>query len=50
MISDKHANFIVNYENASSTDIKTLMDLIETKTKEEYNINLKREQELFNWE
>ena len=50
MISDKHANFIVNYKNATSSDIKYLMDLAKKKVKEEYNIDLKVEQELVNWE
>jgi UDP-N-acetylmuramate dehydrogenase len=49
-ISDKHANFIINYENAKSSDIKYLMDLVENSVFEKYNIRLKREQELFNWE
>lgn len=50
MISDKHANFIVNYKDATSSDIKYLMDLAKKKVKEEYNIDLKVEQELVNWE
>ena len=49
-ISDKHANFIINKENATSSDIKYLMDLIIDKVKEKYKVNLHREQELFNWE
>ena len=49
-ISRKHANFIVNKGNATSTDIKYLMDLAQNEVKEKYNIDLKREQELFNWE
>lgn len=50
MISEKHANFIVNYKDATSNDIKYLMDLAKSKVKEEYNIDLKVEQELVNWE
>jgi UDP-N-acetylmuramate dehydrogenase len=49
-ISDKHANFIINKDNASAEDIKYLMDLAKQKVKEEYGIDLKVEQELFNWE
>lgn len=49
-VSEKHANFIVNNGNASSTDIKNLMDTVKDKVKENYNIELKQEQELFNWE
>ncbi len=45
MISNKHANFIINYDNASGDDIKKL--IIETKMKvyEKYGIDLKIEQE-----
>lgn len=50
MISDKHANFIVNYKGADSEDIKYLIDLCRKKVLEEYNIELKCEQEFVNWE
>ena len=50
MISDKHANFVVNLKNASSTDIKYLIDLAHDKVLEEYNIDMKIEQEFVNWE
>lgn len=49
MISDKHANFIINKENAKSEDILYLMNLVQKKVKESYNIDLYREQELFNF-
>lgn len=49
-ISSKHANFIVNKDNATSSDIKYLMDLAYNEVNKKYNIKLKREQELFNWE
>ena len=49
-VSEKHANFIINYNNATSEDIKSLMEYIQKKVKEEYNIDLIREQELINWE
>lgn len=50
MVSDKHANFIVNYKNATSEDIKFLIDLCREKVLEEYGIELKCEQEFVNWE
>lgn len=50
MISDKHANFIVNYQNASADDIKYLIDLCHDKVLENYGIELKIEQEFVNWE
>lgn len=50
MISSKHANFIVNYKNAKSSDIKYLIDLAHDKVLKEYGINMKIEQEFVNWE
>ena len=50
MISDKHANFIVNYHNASADDIKYLIDLCHDKVLKDYGIELKIEQEFVNWE
>ena len=50
MISDKHANFIVNYKDASSDDVKYLIDLAHDKVLEEYGIDLKVEQEFVNWD
>ncbi|MGN0974126.1 MAG: UDP-N-acetylmuramate dehydrogenase [Bacilli bacterium] len=49
-ISDKHANFIINKGGATAKDIKDLMDLVKSEVKEKYNIELKEEQELVNWE
>lgn len=48
-ISSKHANFIVNKGNATSSDIKYLMDLAKSEVLKKYNIELHREQELFNF-
>ena len=50
MISSKHANFVVNYKNAKAEDIKYLIELAHDKVKENYNIDLKIEQEFVNWE
>lgn len=50
MVSEKHANFIINYENAKAKDIKELIDLVHKKVLEKYNIDLKVEQEFVNWE
>lgn len=49
-VSEKHANFIINYNNATGKDIKDLIDLIKYKVKEKYDIDLKCEQEFVNWE
>ena len=39
-----------DYKNASSSDIKYLIDLAHDKVLEEYGINMKIEQEFVNWE
>ena len=49
-ISEKHANFIVNYNHATAENIKELIDLIMEKVKEKYDISLKVEQEFVNFE
>ncbi len=50
MVSRKHANFIVNKDNASSRDIKELIDYVHSRVKDEYKVDLKVEQEFVNWE
>ena len=50
MISDKHANFIVNYKDAKAEDIKYLIELAHKKVLDNYGIDLKIEQEFVNWE
>ncbi len=49
-ISDKHANFIINKGDATAEDIKHLMDLAKEEVKKNYGVDLRIEQELFNWE
>ncbi len=49
MISDKHANFIVNLGNAKSEDIMYLINYAKDKVKEEYNVDMMVEQEFVNW-
>ena len=50
MISDKHANFVINYKNATAEDVKYLIDLAHDTVLKKYNIDLKIEQEFVNWE
>jgi len=45
MVSEKHANFIINTGNATGEEIKKLINEIKKKEKEKYNIELKVEQE-----
>lgn len=46
MVSLKHANFIVNYNNATGEDIVKLINEIKTKVKEKFDIDLVLEQEI----
>lgn len=50
MVSDKHANFIINKKNAKAQDIKDLIDFLQEEVKKNYGIELKVEQEFKNWE
>lgn len=49
-VSNKHANFIINKENAKAEDIKELIEFVKTAVEEKYNVKLKVEQEFVNWE
>ena len=42
-VSNKHTNFIINYENATSADILALINLIKKRAKSELGINLDTE-------
>lgn len=46
MVSEKHANFIINYASATGKDIVSLIDEIKEKVKEKYNVELILEQEI----
>lgn len=45
MVSEKHANFIINTGGATSKDLKELIQIIKAKVKEKYDIELMEEQE-----
>jgi len=49
-ISDKHANFIINRNNAKASDIKELIEFTKDAVEDKYKIELKIEQEFVNWE
>ena len=42
-VFDNHANFIINYNNATSKDVLTLMNKMYSKVKEKYTIELEPE-------
>lgn len=46
MVSEKHANFIINKGNAKAEDIINLINVIKDKVKKQYNIDLILEQEI----
>ncbi len=50
MVSEKHANFIINQKDAKAQDIKDLIEFLQEEVKEKYDIDLKVEQEFKNWE
>ena len=49
-VSPKHSNFIVNNGYASAKDIYDLIMLVQEKVYEQFNVKLKREVGLINWE
>lgn len=42
-VSEKHAGFVINKENASSKDVKELINLIQDRIRDEYGIEIERE-------
>lgn len=50
MVSEKHANFIINKGNATAQDVKDVIFYTKDKVKEKYNVDLLFEQEFVNWE
>ena len=49
-VSEKHANFIINFNHATSKDLHDLILYVQRQVKEHYDIDLKIEQEFVNWE
>ena len=50
MVSDKHANFIINTGNATANDVKKLIEYVVEKVYQKYKVRLITEQEFVNWE
>lgn len=48
-VSDKHANFIINYEDATSQDIYKLIHYVHDEVLAKTNVDLKIEQEFIGW-
>ena len=49
MVSDKHANFIVNEGDAKASDVMELIELIKKEVKAKYDVDMITEVEKFNW-
>ena len=49
-VSEKHANFVINYDHATSKDIHDLILYIKDEVKKKFGVDLKIEQEFVNWE
>lgn len=49
-VSKKHANFIVNTGNATSNDVRNLVELVHQRVQSETNIDLLMEQEYVGWD
>lgn len=49
-VSNKHANFIINYNNASSRDIIDLIAVIKREISKKFDISLDLEQVIVKWE
>lgn len=43
MVSEKHCGFVINYDNATATDILRLMEDVQQKVKEQFGIDLEPE-------
>ncbi len=43
MVSEKHCGFIINYDNATASDILTLIKEVQAKVKEQFNVELEPE-------
>lgn len=48
-VSEKHANFIINFANATSSDIIELIEIIKEKVKKEKGVELELEQKIVKW-
>lgn len=49
MVSEKHANFIINYDNATAKDVRDLIKLVHDEVLKKMKVDLVIEQELIDW-
>lgn len=50
MVSEKHANFIINEDNATFEDVTSLIKFIQKKVKKAYDIDLVTEVQIVKWD
>jgi UDP-N-acetylmuramate dehydrogenase len=43
MVSEKHAGFIINYDNATAADILNLIEIVQNKVRERYHVDMEPE-------
>ncbi|MFI3141522.1 MAG: UDP-N-acetylmuramate dehydrogenase [Clostridia bacterium] len=43
MVSEKHAGFIINFDNATTTDVLDLIEICKKEVKEKFDVNLETE-------
>ena len=48
-VSEKHANFVVNVDNATAQDVVDVIDTVKKQVKEKHDIDMHPEVEFFNW-
>ena len=48
-VSEKHCGFIVNAENAMAQDVKSVIDAVRTRVKEEFHVELEPEIIFLGW-
>ena len=49
MVSEKHANFIVNEDHARAEDVVQLVEVIQKEVQDRFGVELITEVEKFNW-
>ena len=46
MVSEKHCGFVINYDNATATDVLNLIEDVQKKVKEKFDVELETEVKL----
>ena len=49
MVSEKHANFIINYDNATASDVRNLIKFVHDEVLKKMKVDLIIEQEIIDW-